>query len=229
MKKMFKRLLYVLGFLVGLIFIYIGCAWLFSRIAVNKNAALEGAEDVSIFIKTNGVHTDIVVPVHTEWKDWRAQARFEDTDSKDTTYKYAGFGWGDKGFYLETPEWSDLKFSVAFKAMFHLGTSAMHVSFYKQIQTGADCKEIKISGAEYKKLVQYIDSSFTYDANGATINIKTVNDGYGDNDAFYESPGVYDLFHTCNTWANNALKACDQRACLWTPSDKGIFYQYRER
>ncbi|HXU27639.1 MAG TPA: DUF2459 domain-containing protein, partial [Bacteroidia bacterium] len=50
----------------------------------------------------------------------------------------------------------------------------------------------------------------------------------GDNDSFYEAVGVYGLFYTCNTWANNGLKYCGQKACLWTPFEKGIFYQYRK-
>lgn len=227
-RKIFRIICYTLGSFTGFILLYIGCAFLLSRIAVNKDAKEKGDKDISIYIKTNGVHTDIVVPVKNELKDWHQQVRPEDTESNDSTVQYASFGWGDKGFYLETPEWADLKFSVAFKAMFHLGTSAMHVTFFKAILPGERCKEIKISKAEYIKLVQYIERSFTYGADGKTINIKSTNDGYGRDDAFYESPGVYDLFHTCNTWANNALKACNQRACLWTPSDKGIFYQYKD-
>ena len=221
-----KISLYLIGGLLVFVLLYFIAAWLLSRIAVNKNAAAIGKKEMTIYIKTNGVHTDIVVPMVNEVKNWHSQARIEDTDLKDSTLQYASFGWGDKGFYLQTPEWKDLKFSVAFKAMFHLGTSAMHVTFLRDVATGANCKAIQISHEEYRKLVQYIDSSFSYDAQGKTINIPSKNDGYGADDAFYESPGVYDLFHTCNTWANNALKACDQRACLWTPSDKGIFYQY---
>lgn len=227
LKRIFRIAVYTLGSFIAFVLLYLGFAWLLSRIAVNKDAAEKGKKEISIYIKTNGVHTDIVVPLKNEYKDWRQQTRLEDTESKDSTMQYASIGWGDKGFYLQTPEWSDLKFSVAFKAMFHLGTSAIHVTFFKQIQTGAHCKEIKISSEEYAKLVKYIEDSFTYNDEGKTIHIKSTNDGYGTDDAFYESPGVYDLFHTCNTWANNALKACDQKACLWTPSDKGIFYQYR--
>jgi uncharacterized protein (TIGR02117 family) len=166
--------------------------------------------------------------MHSGLIDWNTIVPFENTDSKDTTFQYASFGWGDKGFYLETPNWSDLKFSVAFKAMFHLGSSAMHVTFYKEMQLSESCKEIKISKVEYEKLILYIKKSFQYDADGKTIQIITHNDGYGTDDAFYEAKDVYDLFHTCNTWANNALKAADQKACLWTALDKGIFYQYKD-
>jgi uncharacterized protein (TIGR02117 family) len=174
------------------------------------------------------VHTDIVAPMHSALIDWNTVVPFENTDSKDTTFQYASFGWGDKGFYLETPNWADLKFSVAFKAMFHLGTSAMHVTFYKQMPVTGQCREIKISKKEYEQLILYIKKSFQYDANDKTIQIVTHNDGYGTDDAFYEATGIYDLFHTCNTWANNALKSANQKACLWTALDKGIFYQYKD-
>lgn len=228
-KKIAKTLGYSIGLLIGLIVLYLGFAWLFSRIAVNKDAAVQGDKTVSIYIRTNGVHTDIVVPVKNEIQDWSREIKFSNTESGDTTFSYAAFGWGDKGFYLETPEWSDLKFSVAFKAMFHLGSTAMHVTFHRQMVTGTDCKAIKINEAQYRKLVAYLRGSFRSDEKGQVIQIPSDNDGYGKDDAFYEANGVYDLFHTCNTWANNALKACDQRACFWTPSDKGIFYQYREQ
>ncbi|MFP3836064.1 DUF2459 domain-containing protein, partial [Chryseobacterium sp. SIMBA_028] len=48
-----------------------------------------------------------------------------------------------------------------------------------------------------------------------------------DNDAFYDAKGTYSFFYTCNTWANNALKAAGQKAALWTPSDFGIFQHYK--
>lgn len=226
-KKIFKRVGQCLLVIVGLLGLYVLAAWLLPYIAVNKDAGKDKAGDISIYIKSNGVHTDIVVPMHSSLMDWNTVVPFENTDSKDTTFNYASFGWGDKGFYLETPNWSDLKASVAFKAMFHLGHSAMHVTFYKRMVLGEKCKEIKINHADYEQLILYIKKSFQYDADGETINIKTQNDGYGTDDAFYESTGVYDLFHTCNTWANNALKAANQKACLWTALDKGIFYQYR--
>lgn len=228
-KKIIIKLGKILLVILLLIALYALAVWLLPYIAVNKNAGKTGSEDVSIYIKTNGVHTDIVVPVKNDLMDWTQYIKYEHTDAKDSSMQYVGIGWGDKGFYLQTPEWKDLKFSVAFKAMFHLGSSAVHATFYNKIITGDDCKEIKISNAEYTKLVNYIKNTFEVDASGNSIHIPSVNDGYGATDAFYEANGRYDFFHTCNTWANNALKACDQRACLWTALDGGIFYQYRDR
>ena len=145
LKKIRRAILYLIASLCAFILLYIGLTYLLFFIPVNSDAALHGAKEISIYVMTNGVHTDIVVPVKNEIMDWSKVTRFENTQSKDTTFNYAAFGWGDKGFYLETPDWSDLTFSVAFKAMFHLGSSAMHVTFYKKMHLGKDCKEIKIS------------------------------------------------------------------------------------
>jgi len=213
-------------FLVG-ISLYVVIMLVVAYIPVNSNKEACKEDCIDVYLLSNGVHTDIVVPVKNEVMDWSKITKYENTTSNDTTFTYVAFGWGDKGFYLQTPQWSDLKFSVAFNAMFHLGSTAMHVDFCRPLVPGEKCKEIRISKAQYIKLVKYIRGSFKYDTHGEVIQIISTNDGYGPDDAFYEANGAYDLFNTCNSWANSALKACDQKACWWTPTDKGILHQYR--
>lgn len=227
LKKTGKGISYLIGAVFALILLYMGFTYLLFFIPVNRHAASEGSKDLSIYVMTNGVHTDIVVPVKNDMMDWSKMIRFENTLSKDTTFNYVAFGWGDKGFYLQTPEWSDLKLSVALNAMFHLGSTAMHVDFLHTPKQNQNCKEIRISKNQYLKLVAYLKNSFKYDQYGQVIQIHPIPNGYGPDDAFYEANGAYDIFHTCNTWANSALKACDQKACWWTPVDKGIFHQYK--
>lgn len=228
--KRLKKILKVIGWtiagFVAFVLLYLLGAFVFSRIGVNKDN-LPSGNDVTIYILSNGVHTDIVVPVRNEYKDWTNEVLFDNTKSKDSNMLYVAMGWGDKGFYLETPQWSDLKFSVAFNAMFYMGNSAMHTTFYKTMHEHEQCKKITISKEHYCKLVEYLEASFEHDSQGKIVHIKA-DYSYGNNDAFYEAVGSYGLFNTCNTWANSALKYAGERACLWTPSDKGIFYQYRK-
>ena len=224
MKKAFKILGKILLGIVGFVVVYVLFAFILSRIPVNSDDK-DKSEDVTIYVKTNGVHTDIVAPIKTQYKDWSEKVQFAHIKSQDSTMKYIGFGWGDKGFYLNTPEWADLKFSTAFNAAFYLGTSAMHATFYKQIRETKSCVKIKISQAEYQQLIAYIEDSFQYDSNGNPILINATT--YGQNDSFYEANRKYHLFYTCNTWANNALKSANQKAALWTPSDTGIFCHYQ--
>lgn len=225
MKKGFRRFLkyckrFALG-LVAFILLYVIMAFVLSRIPVNSNPK---AGDIPIYINSNGVHTDIVVPIKNEVKDWTKELLYTHTKSGDSIASFVAFGWGDKGFYLETPQWSDLKASTAAVAAFHLGTSAMHTQFYKQLKEDNECVKIMITKEDYAALVQYISDSFQLDD---AKKIRWIEGhAYNTHDAFYEANRKYSLFYTCNTWANNALKAANQKAALWTPSDTGIFCHY---
>ena len=224
-KKMLFIILKTLGILVGIIVVYIALGYFLPFIEV---AAKDDGEkkEIPIYIYTNGVHTDIVMPIKNELHDWSSEIPFNNTKSKKSDYRYVGIGWGDKGFYLDTPTWADLKFSTAFKAAFWLSESAMHCTYYREMREGEDCKMIMISKNQYLQLVKFVDNKFDKDPDGKNILIPT-KAVYGDNDAFYDAKGRYSFLDTCNTWANNALKAANQKAALWTPSDKGIFYHYQ--
>jgi len=213
-----------IGF-IAFALLYLFAAFCLSRITINKEP--NTAEDVAIYIKTNGVHTDIVVPIKNELGDWSKEIRFANTHLPDTSnMKWLAMGWGDKGFYLQTPTWADLKFSTAFKAAFALGTTAIHTTFYGDLRESESCKKIMISNDQYKRLAGYIYGSFQKDAAGHLMRIVT-NANYNNADAFYEARGSYSMLHTCNTWANNALKNCWQKACWWTAFNTGIFLQYK--
>jgi uncharacterized protein (TIGR02117 family) len=222
-RKVLKPLGYAAGALVGVAGLYLASAFVLSRIPVEK-ADPHASPDVLVYLHTNGVHTDIVVPVKTPQMDWSQPLPYSNIPSGDTTLRYIAFGWGDKGFYLDTPTWADLKVSTALVAAFWLGSAAMHATYLPSLAPGPDTVPLYLSKAEYARLIAYIKASFRYDAAGRTQHIK--GHSYGPNDAFYEANRVYSFLYTCNTWTNDALKACGQRACLWTPSDTGIFYQY---
>ncbi len=227
MKKALKRTGKVLLYIVFFLVVYITAGLLIPFIPVNANKDYRSPNDITIYFTTNGVHTDIVVPVKSQWIDWARYLKYAHTDLQDTTYSYVGIGWGDKGFYLRTPTWADLKFTVALKAMTGLSSSAIHATFYKTITPDSTTVALNISREEYRNLAAYIINSFDLDAQGNTIHIPSVNDGYGDMDAFYEAKGSYHLFRTCNTWANGALKAAGQKTAVWTLLKDGIFRHYR--
>ncbi|MET4083804.1 uncharacterized protein (TIGR02117 family) [Pedobacter sp. UYP30] len=224
-KKILKPVLYFTVSLVAFILLYLGSAYILSRIKVDEEKNIK--DEVAIYIQTNGVHTDIVVPIKNSQFDWSKEVKFTNTVSKDTLARYLAMGWGDKGFYLDTPTWADLKVSTALNAAFALGTTAIHATFYRTMIEDDECKKIMISAEQYHRLIKYITDSFKRDKEGHFINIKT-NANYDNADAFYEANGSYSLFYTCNTWANNALKKCGQKACLWTPFDTGIFLKYQD-
>jgi uncharacterized protein (TIGR02117 family) len=97
--------------------------------------------------------------------------------------------------------------------------------FHNRLKENDHCVAMRLHPDQYRKLVAFISGSFQNDSTGFVIPIST-NAVYGKHDAFYEALGSYSMLKTCNTWTNEALKSAGLKACLWTPWDKGILYQY---
>ncbi|WP_115814566.1 TIGR02117 family protein [Flavobacterium aquicola] len=224
MKKTLRIFFKLIAVFLAFIVLYILSAYTLSKITIDQEPNTK--PEVEIFILTNGVHTDIVMPTKSTQIDWSKYVSFQNTKAADSTYTYIAMGWGDKGFYLETPEWSDLKASVAFKAATGLSTTAIHATYYKRMKIGDDCRSIMISEEQYRRLILYITESFQKDDLGNFLPIKT-DANYSKTDAFYEANGSYSIINTCNSWANGALKASGQKCCFWTPMDSGIFSKYK--
>jgi len=226
LRKTLKITAYSVGALVGTVAVYWGVAQVLSRIPVAAQPTTEAAT-VPFFIRSNGVHTDLVVPVKSSFIDWSQQMPYSNTQANDTTYRYVGIGWGDKGFYLETPTWAELKPSTAIRAGFWLGSSLMHATYYREadLVAGPNCVPLRLTPTQYRQLIAYIQKSFQRDSTG---NFNWIaGHSYADHDAFYEANNRYSVLNTCNTWANRGLKVSGQKASLWTPFDTGILYQYR--
>ncbi|GAA4005006.1 TIGR02117 family protein [Hymenobacter fastidiosus] len=223
-RKVAKAAAYTVGGVVGAVAVYLAAAVVTSGIPVGRRGQ-PAPDAVEAYILSNGVHTDIVLPVQSAQMDWTQLVRYAHTPAADPSMRYVGFGWGDKGFYLDTPTWAQLKPSTAFKAMFWLGESAMHVTFHRQPTEGPACVKIFLTPDQYARLITFIQTSFEVDQAGQPRPIE--GHSYGKFDAFYEAERTYNLFYTCNSWSNEALKAAGQRAALWTPFDAGIFWHYR--
>lgn len=225
LRSLIKITIYILIAIFSFIIIYLSSEYFLSRWSVNKLQSSNAKYE--IFIKSNGVHTDIVLPVKSDIINWSELFPFENTLSKATNFSYVGIGWGDKGFYLDTPTWSQLKVSTALIAGTGLGNAALHITYYKNILEDDLTYSMKIDENQYKSIIQSVKKSLQWQ-NERPIYINTTAQ-YGQNDAFYEAIGSYSIFHTCNTWTNNVLKNAKLKASKWVAFDDGILYQYKNR
>ena len=73
--------------------------------------------DVYIYVQSNGIHTDLCLPVKTNLMDWNEFIAPEPYGHSGQ-YDFISIGWGDKGFFLDTPTWAELKVSTALNAAF---------------------------------------------------------------------------------------------------------------
>lgn len=197
---------------------------LLSKITVVPSTTVTN-KDIEIFLLTNGVHTDLILPAQNEIINWDTVFPFDQTKAQDRNIQYIGIGWGDKESYIEPKEWIHMTPTVAFNAAMGLGTAALHITFHKDMEINQNCRSIMIAPSQYLQLIDYIHQYTQYNENKQAISI-TTNKLYGDYDAFYESNNRYSILFTCNSWINAALKKADLKACKWTVFAQPIFDKY---
>ena len=192
--------------------LYVVLAFLFSRVP-SQPIAFEGEKKHTIYVHSNGVHLDIVLKREDLNQLLLTQLNLAESSG------YVSLGWGDKGFYLHTPEWKDLKFTTAFNAMFLPSSTAMHVTEYSKKQKNWFL--VKIGEEQLEILNTYISESFSVERNAI---LKIENPGNYKNDNFYEANGSYHLVKTCNIWVSNALKRIGVKTSFWSPFDWGVLH-----
>ncbi len=202
--------------------LYFVAALIGSLIPVNTGDRPSG--EIEIFLRTNGIHTDYVFPLRNEIFDWTEWVDPAHTASARNDFQYVAIGWGDLEFYRRTPQWSDLRFPIAARAVFLPGASALHVQFYSSLRWGQPMVPLSITKDEYLRLVQFVTDSFKARHPGDVTPVPGLR--YNRDDVFYPADRSLHFFYTCNTWVNQGLKRSGLRACLWTPFDDGIFLQY---
>lgn len=212
--KLAKTLLIVVVVSIVLLLNYLFFAWLLSLIPTTPNPPNPEVPTQTLYISTNGVHVDIVVPssylIPSQRTDWQIP---EDIH-------YVGLGWGDRGFYLQTPSWAELDWRVAVRAALLPSPTLMHVTHYTRTTPYERWYQAQVTPSEIQQLLDFATTSFKRDEQGKVLLLE--GEGYGERDFFYEAKGSYSALYTCNVWANQALKRANVKTGIWSPFDWGI-------
>ncbi|HEY7809260.1 MAG TPA: TIGR02117 family protein [Allosphingosinicella sp.] len=223
MKRPFRIALRVLGALAALPVLYLLAALVLGAIPANSGWQ-EPKEGVQIFVRTNGVHTWLVVPKVTPQMDWRPLAPgVHLEDPRWEAGNYVALGYGNRTFYLETPTWGDLTMKNAFLAAFGQGRSLVHADHTHNPQADEYQRPLKITREQYKLLAAHIAKSFQRAPDGQTLPV--LGRGYTSSDMFYEAVGPYNALYTCNSWTGEALRAAGVKTGLWTPFSQSILWR----
>jgi uncharacterized protein (TIGR02117 family) len=182
-------------------------------------------EGVVVFIRTNGVHTWIMVPTISPGMDWRPLLPATDIRDPRLAGEYLAIGWGNREFYLNTPTWNDLTAARAFHALFANGPSLMHVDHEPRPRPDTYHRPLILTQSEYLRLSRFILAGFQRGPNGF---IPLRDRGYDRSDIFYEAVGPYNLFITCNVWTGRALRDAGVRMGVWTPFEQSIMMRFPE-
>lgn len=171
----------------------------------------QNGEKISIYVRSNGMHTDICVPLKNEYYNW--WSFFDQGNFPDDNFEWVAIGWGDRDFYINTKTWDEFSLNTTLAALFMPTKSAMHVEMlYTEPQPSGFCEKIWIHSDNYIDLSGYIKGSFEIN-NGEPGIIDEVT--YYGRDRFYNAKGDYHLFETCNAWTNQGLKMAGVQTSAW--------------
>jgi uncharacterized protein (TIGR02117 family) len=176
------------------------------------------ADAVRIFVRSNEIHTDLVLPVRDDASeiDWQAVFPPRDFLRDVRSDEWVSIGWGNRQFYVETPTWAEFKLGTAGRALFWPSESVLHAEYLPYATSDANMRPVLISREKYRELVTFVETSIgKRNAKGTAQTASTVT--CGNSDRFYESSGRYHAFNTCNQWTGRGLARVSVPVGIWTP------------
>jgi uncharacterized protein (TIGR02117 family) len=193
--------------------------------AVPANVAWRQPErGITIYVRSNGIHTWIVMPKVTPEMDWRPYAQPAHLrNPRWGNADHVAIGYGNRDFYLNTPTWDDLSFKTAGLALIGSGTTLLHVEHIDRPRPDEAQRPLRLTSAQYRRLAGFIQRRFRLDAGGRPIPV--LGRGYNEWDMFYEANGGYSFVLTCNEWTGRALRHAGVRVGLWTPFEQSIMWR----
>lgn len=166
---------------------------------------------ITIYVEDNGVHAGIVVPKVAAGVDWRPLAPASALrDPRMAGHGWLAIGWGERGFYQDTPTWADVRVGTILNAAIGSDATVMHVQHLPRPVPGASVRQLTLRPAEYQRLASFIRAGWA-DPGGAG------RPGHFRSDSFFDGRGRYSAVHTCNAWVGDALRTAGVRVGRWTP------------
>jgi uncharacterized protein (TIGR02117 family) len=213
-RRLGKILGAVLAGLVLALGLFALAGWIGSSIPRNSGWR-EPADGIEIMVGTNGVHTELVLPLVTPEKDWRAEFPAADVPLSNAPYTHLAISWGEKEVFLNTPTWWDLSPVTVLRIAGVGGEGLLHVAHYVRPAPSDDNRPLVLTPAQYRRLVAAIERSVP---RGERVRY----DGYGPQDVFYDAPGHYTASSTCNQWTSDRLAEVGVETGWWTPFAGGV-------
>lgn len=208
--------------LAALLLLYLAAALIGAIVPLNADWE-EPEQGTTVYLRSNGIHVDLVMPATAQGLDWRPYfptRHFRDPPSEP---RWFGFGAGERRVYLETPTWWDISPRTLWAALAG-GERVMHVD--RTAHPGPNLRAIRLRPEEYRRLWAAVRAQFVLDGNGRPKRLD--HRGYGRNDAFYEGHGTASAINTCNNWIADRLRLAGVKVGLWTPFTAGLTWRYRK-
>lgn len=213
-----RRLLLAVLLLPGL---YLLAALIGGLVPLNGSWT-EPERGTTVFLRSNGVHVDIVMPAQAQGLDWRPLFPARDFADPPADARWFGFGAGERRVYLDTPRWADLTPRIVWSALAG-GERVLHVE--RTAEPGDNLVAIRLRPEEYRRLWAAVRAQLALSDQGRPQRL--AHRGYGPDDAFYQTHGRANAVNTCNQWVADQLRIAGVRVSAWTPFPPGLRWRYR--
>lgn len=182
-------------------------------------AVVPGAPTEEIGLARGPIHYDILLPLTP---DTRAAFGFAEDAGLPMRHPQAEWlvvGWGSEAFYTTVGSYADMTPGVLWQAA--TGDAAvLRLDLAGEVSGIADIDWLEVSPAQITRLLEGVLAALERDSAGQPMALPPAPWGQGH--VFYRATGQFNIFHTCNVWAGEMLRAAGISFGLWTPTMQAV-------
>lgn len=177
--------------------------------------------DITIYLLTSPLHADIAVPFSLSLIQAFPDLLDTNLPLQNPQLKYLGFGWGSKAFYTTAGDYSDIRFSTAYRAITG-DNSVMRIVALPELAVSNSIIPVKLKPWQYRLLIENLKNGFSLGNKGSLEYLPQYSIGPGD--AFFAGAGHFDILYPCNQWAADVLFASGVTLGSWTPTTYSLVW-----
>lgn len=212
-----RRLIRFLTAIICLPLIYFGAA-LGGAAIPGARADLPAGTEYLIGLVHGPLHFDLMLPLSPELRARYGFATAAGVPVANPQAEWLLVGWGAAAFYTSTARLADMTLSPVLRGL--IGDSAvLHLDVAGDVSRVPDIQYLTLSAAQYEALLARVDASFLRDQTGTPVALPS---HLGPHDGFFAASGRFDMFHTCNVWIGEVLRAAGVPFGIWTPTPQAV-------
>ncbi len=167
------------------------------------------------------IHYDFLIPLSPETRTHFAYAEDAGVPVYNPDAEWLVLGWGAEGFYTTTGTMADMSAGTVLRAAWG-DAAVIRLDVAGNVQGVPGLSFITLSDPQFAALLSAIDASFQQDQTAMPIPLPY--DGFTSTDAFFAARGDFNLFHTCNAWVGETLRAAGVPFGIWTPTPQAVSF-----
>lgn len=208
-----RRALRLIALTLALPVLYLAASVILPLIP-GPGANLSGPLTRQIGLLQGPIHTDILFPLTPETRSRFAFAEAAGVPLNQPDAQWLLFGWGSAAFYTTAGTYADITASAVLTAA--TGDEAViRLDALGPLPPLENLRFLSLSEAQFQALLTQTTTAL---ASETRLN----HPGFTGTDAFFPARGQFHLFHTCNVWLGEALRASGIPFGLWTPANWSV-------